>query len=147
MLELDDARWSAAAIAERLRAEGHTSAEGITRHSVAGTIRRQRKNARRHTWATIALAKSNCQELWIGDLRSGGGVLLGGVGVGLVGGPFLEFAVDEHRSIGGRWPEELGPETQKTTKPRPSVSISCPDQRPAAYLAATPTQPKLIGEA
>jgi len=46
MLELDDARWSAAAIAQRLRTEGHPSAAGITRHSVAGTIRRQRKNAR-----------------------------------------------------------------------------------------------------
>jgi len=38
---------------------------------------------------------SNCQELWIDDLRSGGDVLLGGVGVGVVGGPFLVVAVDE----------------------------------------------------
>lgn len=33
---------------------------------------------------------------WIEDLSSGGDVLLDGFGVGLVGGPFLVFSVDEH---------------------------------------------------
>jgi hypothetical protein len=30
-------------------------------------------------------------------------------------------------------------ETGKTRKPRPSVSIACPDQQPAAYLTAPTT--------
>ncbi len=45
MLELDDQGTSAARIVDILRAEGHPSAEGITRRSVAGAIRRQRKRA------------------------------------------------------------------------------------------------------
>lgn len=38
--------------------------------------------------ATTVPHLSNCQELWIEDLRSGSDVLLDDVGAGRVGGPF-----------------------------------------------------------
>ncbi len=47
----------------------------------------------------------NCQELPIENLVSGSDVLLGGLGVGLVGGPFLVFPVDEDGPSSNEWDE------------------------------------------
>ncbi len=46
MMQLHDAGHTAAAIADTLRAEGHETATDLTRHAVAGTIRRQKNNRR-----------------------------------------------------------------------------------------------------
>jgi len=46
MFDLDQQGLSAARIVETLRTEGHPSASGISRHSIAGTLRRHHENSR-----------------------------------------------------------------------------------------------------
>ncbi len=55
-------------------------------------------------WDRDGSFESNCKELWIEGLTSGCDVLLG---VGWVGGPFLEFPVDKH-SPGSHEGDEVG---------------------------------------
>jgi integrase len=61
MVELKAAGLSAEAIAVQLRAEGHASAAGLTRHAVAGILRRHRTTRRDTAPADTALSARTVQ--------------------------------------------------------------------------------------